>query len=326
MAGPGQPLFTGYTLGTLQNQATAAGPLAVIGSGYPSVYQMGIGWTDTCSGTLSGSDVEWGPEGGASMVTHLLASANRQFTPFAPVPGLVAFDGSQPQPGPYVFRARNSDDDPSLPLTTTQFSEPVTVWSAGDVVLLLAYQSRGPILLHGLGTPAGTPAVPAPQQPLTGVVVGTPVIQRDGTFSQQIIIPPDALPGPATLCAQLLGQRVACVPIQIVAQVGPLIRVVNPTTMATLPDTEDDPYAVYPGSAIPIAGEGFNPAGQVSFFADEPQGTVLGQTLVGAPGTFLYNLAWPGTTPGLHTLYAVETIAGKTIQATLFLAEQFPLG
>jgi hypothetical protein len=95
--------------------------------------------------------------------------------------------------------------------------------------------------------------------------------------------------------------------------------------MTTLPDTEDDPYAVYPGSAISIAGEGFDPAGQVSFFADEPQGAVLGQTLVGAPGTFLYNLAWPGTTPGLHTLYAVETIAGKTIQATLFLAEQFPL-
>jgi hypothetical protein len=317
MAAPGQPLFSQYSISTTQAQATPAGQLGVVGSGFPSVYQMGIGWTDTCSGTVTGSDVEWGFEGQATTVTHLSASANFQFTPFAPAVG----GSTAPSPGPYVFRVRNSDDDPSTPLTTTPFSDPVTLWSVGVVDLLLDYQSNESTVLSGLKTASGTPPTPSPPQPSQGVIVGTASVRSDGTFSETVTIPPDAVPGPATLCAQILGQTVFCVPLTIVAEIRPLLRLVNPTTLTDL-GTD-----VYSGNSLWVAGEGFTPQGLVSLYIDEIQNNPgLAQVGVGSQGTFICNLTWPALAPGNHTLLAVETVQGETIQGSLIVTEEQPLG
>jgi hypothetical protein len=311
MGGPGQPWFSQYFISTNRGQATPGGQLGVSGSGFPSLQQMGIGWTDTCSGFVTGSDVEWGPEGEApNPLTHLPASTNFQFRPFAPVSIFpVHLPQGPPSAGSYVFRVRNSDDDPTTPLTTTPFSDWVTVFSVGSVDLLLSYPSSG----------STVPPPPGPQ-PANGRVVGTASVLSDGTFSTTITIPPDALPGTATLCAQVNGQSVFCIPITIVSKIQPLLRLLDPVT--SIPESTE----VYAGHLVTVAGEGFTPPPSgspgltVNLYIDQVTGTSQWHGLVGADGTFqVKKLQWPSAlTAGPHTLIAVETLGGqKTVTGTL---------
>jgi hypothetical protein len=320
MAGPGQPLFSQLSIGTTQVQGTPAGLIGVVGNGFPSVYQMGIGWTDTCSGTVTGSDVEWGFAGSATEVTHLPTTSDFRFVPFARRPPPLRLGGQPvagPLPGPYVFRVRNSDA-----LTTTQYSDPVTLWSVGSVDLLLDYTSRAaagdPGIKPGSGPPG--PAAPGPPQPASrAVVVGTAAIQPDGTFSASVLVPPDAVPGPATLCAQLLGQPVFCVPVTIVTQIEPMLRLVNPLTFGSV-GTD-----LYPASSVWVAGEGFVPQGTVTLYLDQGPGDGgEGQqaATVNANGTFLCNFTPPALALGSHTIIAVETSGEQSTQATLVVTEQ----
>lgn len=311
MGGPGQPRFSQYFISTNRGQATPGGQLGVSGSGFPSVEQMGIGWTDTCSGLVMGSDVEWGPEGGAlNPRVHLPWNANFQFRPFAPVSIFpVHPPQGPPSAGSYVFRVRNSDGDPTTPLTTTPFSDWVTVFSVGSVDLLLSYASSG----------STVPPPPGPR-PANGPVVGTASVLSDGTFSTTITIPPDALPGTATLCAQVNGQSVFCIPITIVSKIQPLLRLLDPVT--SIPESTE----VYAGHLVTVAGEGFTPPPSgsrgltVNIYIDQVEGNSQWQGLVGADGTFqVKKLQWPSAlTVGPHTLLAVETLGGqKTVTGSL---------
>jgi hypothetical protein len=311
MVGPGQYAFSNYSLTTGRVQATPAGQLTVSGGGFPAVAQMGIGWTNTCSGTLTGSDVLWGLENEpATFVrTHLTAAANFQFRPFAAPAGSPA-----PASGPYVFQVSNSDDDAIAPLTTTQLSDPITVWSVGSTDLLLSYLSSNP-------TVGPSPTGP---QPASGLVVGTAPVQSDGTFSTTIIIPPDALPGPATLCAQIRGQSVICVPLTIVTKIETLLRLVDPVSLVDLETT-----SVYEDYAAAVAGEGFSPpahgtTGTVSVYIDQVEGpSIAPPAPVGADGTFVCKFTWPRVlAPGAHTLIAVETLSGNSTMGTLEIFAQ----
>jgi hypothetical protein len=302
MVGPGQPAFAQYSMATSQLQATPGGQLGVTGSGFPSVAQMGIGWTDTCSGFVTGSDVLWGPEGQPRTWSHLPASANFQFRPYAPatLPVPLPFPprpaAQPPAAGPYVFSVRNSDDDQTHPLTTTQYSDPVTVWCAGTVNLTLSYQSSGKMNLPG------------------PVVVGTPTVGSDGSFTTVVIIPPDALPGAATLCAQVWGEDVFCLPITIVTRVTPMLRLVDSINLTTL----STPYNVYSSYAAAAAGEAFTPGGHVNLYIDQDHGKAIAPpATVAADGTFVSKFTWPPLVPTAHTLYAVEKTGGKTIEASV---------
>ena len=322
MAGPGQQLFTGFSIATAQSQATAGGQLDVIGSGFQATEQLGIGWTNTCSGTVTGSDVLWGLHRASRWQSPICrASANFRYMPFARAPREpVPLHGQAPESGLYGFRVRNSDDDPVTPLTTTQFSAPLTIWSVGAVDLILTYPSSNPVALHGMNTGTGIQPVPPSQQPATGVVVGTAQLLADGTFAQNITVPPDALPGQATLCAQVLGQRVVCTQFTIVAEIEPLVRMVNPVTLTDLGTV------LYSGATIWTEGEGFVPQGTASLsIAGYNANVTLAQAVVTDQGTFLCSFRWPALPSGNQTVQVVEDYQGQVTQASLVLTEQSPL-
>jgi hypothetical protein len=172
------------------------------------------------------------------------------------------------------------------------------------VDLTLAYQSSSKTILPG------------------PVVVGTPNVESDGTFSTTIIIPPDAVPGPATLCAQVWGEDVFCLPITIVAKIVPLVRLVDSINLTTL----GTPYNVYSGYRAAAAGEDFTPNGHVSLFIDQDHGKAIAPPVpVASDGTFLCKFTWPPLVPDSHTLFAVEKIGGKTIEASVPINVQEPL-
>jgi hypothetical protein len=154
--------------------------------------------------------------------------------------------------------------------------------------------------------------------------MGTAPVQSDGTFSTTIIIPPDALPGPATLCAQIRGQSVICVPLTIVTRIETLLRLVDPVSLVDLETT-----SVYEDYAAAVAGEGFSPpahgtTGTVSVYIDQvEEPSIAPPAPVGADGTFVCKFTWPRVlAPGAHTLIAVETLSGNSTMGTLEIFAQ----
>ncbi len=304
MAGPIYALFGGPTLGTSQTQATPGGQLGVIGTDFPPSGQVGIAWTDTCSGELSSSDVLWGPSGQQQNPTHL-SPTNLSYAPNGLQPGQQ-----------YTFQARNSDD---FGLTTTQYSNQVTIQAIGTIDLLLSYQSNAPTVVVPIMPPGNPPPPPPPNVPPhpKTAVVGTAAAGPNGTFSLTITIPLDAVPNTtATLAAQVFGQIVASQPISIVGRVQALLVLVDPSTGTTGGTT------VLPGYSVSVRGEGFTKSSQVWIYIDQAVGEGIQTAVVGNDGTFTATFTWPVTlNEGDHTLIAIG-LSFPAVEASLTLTQE----
>ncbi len=296
----GYPSFTHPTLGSSQLSATPGQQLAITGTYFTPTTPAAVTWTDTCSGAVTSSDVEWnlasqwGSQPPNSVNIPAASETNATTGDFLFV-APVAPQSMQA----YTFRVRNSDA-----LTTTQYSNLVTVQSVFDVVnFILTYQS-----------PGGPNAVAA----------GTATVGSDGTFTALIKLPLDAVPNvtPAKLCAWAFGQQIACISIPIVATIEPVLNLINPLTgTIAAPSVQQGLQA-----NLTARGEGFTPGGNVSLYIDDAESNPVGAEIVGANGTFVVPFEWPtGLLPGAHSLISIEEIGLKTVQADLTITQQEPL-
>lgn len=297
-AGPNIGFLGGPILATSQSQVTAGSPIGVTGTQFPASSVVAIAWNDTCSGNVVNSVVSWGPQGQAMTPTSIPRPGNG---PIFALP--IAAQAGQ------TYVAQVSDSDA---LTSTPPSNLVSDQSLGSFDLVLSYTSNsGGIVLAGQKQPP-----PGPPHPATAVV-GTANAGSNGRFSSTAIIPPDAVPGSATLNAQALGVSLASVQFTIVASVQPTLVLIDHGSGAV------QTPVVYPEFEVYARGEGFLPGGEAKVYIDKAVGTPQAAGPVLGDGTFKCQLQWPQNLPtGPHSLLAVEKFSGETIQATLIVTQE----
>jgi hypothetical protein len=302
--------FSQPTLGLTQYQATPGAQVSVSGSNYPATGEVTVAWYPASSGTVQESYVTWGPEGQQPSTATVQGPAS-EYTPANLDPGLI-----------YDFQVSNFDG-----LQITPPSNLVSIQALGLMELVLSYESDAapPRPVQG---GSGQPQPTGNSTPHLATEVIATVPENLGSFSLPVRIPVDALPGPATLCAQYAGQPLACVQLTIVRQVQPQIYSCNPVT-GTIGATQ-----LYAGQTMYIRGEGFTPTALVQVFIDQVARSAL-QTLaaVGADGTFTAAVSWPTAgaqgaasfvTPGNHAIIAKQITLGP-IQVSMTVTVEAPL-
>jgi Fibronectin type III domain len=140
----------------------------------PNTVSLVLIWSDTGSGTIVKSEIQWGPQGGPFVTVtqprQPFDSQNTyQFTNLAP---------NQT----YQFRVRDWDQT-----TSTQWSPWKNVSTSGS--------TANQVMLW-LDNDFGNP-------------LGTVIVAADGTFSTSVVIPNTTVPGPHLLNAQLMGGEAA---------------------------------------------------------------------------------------------------------------------
>lgn len=93
---------------------------------------------------------------------------------------------------------------------------------------------------------------------------------------------------------------------------GPSISVLNSQTGTALTPPINLPYP----STFTLRGDHFAPGVIVNVHLDSPTGPNLGIATPNKSGIFVANFRIPTTCSGKHTLVAVQTAAGNTLQAT----------
>jgi len=174
-------------------------------------------------------------------------------------------------------------------------------------------------VVHFNGGPAilGTVALVL-QQGAVNIPAGNATVANDGSFSATITLPTSIAPGAYKLLANRSGKVEATANLTVAAQghMTPVIHFYDTSTGELTSTTR-----VLVGNPLTVRGEGFAP-GTVSLRLDRPTGAVL--ATAAATGTpAMFQVSFPAkTTPGSHTVYAVESSASGALQATAtFLAE-----
>jgi hypothetical protein len=312
------PKLSGVAL-TTPAQATPGGQISVNGTNFPPSNFVSIGWTNTSSGKVVSSLVQW--ENGGPPTKHLITWAtppNQQ--------SIFMLPQVQPAPQVYNVQAQNSDA-----LTTTPFSPAIPLQALGELVLVLAYQSSG-----RQATPT-SPSIPAgsAMSPLTTVSVGV-----NGGFTCTVTIPPDAVANSsATLFAQASGQSIASASFNIVGKLIPVIYLVDPTSSTNA----GWPSGVNRGYSVAVRGENFPVPSQVGITINQSnEQSLVGQgdadiTNVNQDGTFNYPVfIWPSNDPaGSYNLIAnkinfdlahpYDPPAFLGVEAILAVTEETPL-
>ena len=304
-AGPIWELFAHPTFSLNSLQVTAGGSLVVNGTNFAPAFTGGIGWTNTCSGQVVNSEIRWGQDGQSATLTtlswtgpttpsqHPAGSNDGMFIPAGPLDTTL----------PYTFQARNSDA-----LTTTPYSDPVSVQMTGLLDLVLVYESDGSQLVNpGPGSPSSNH--------IEILVIGTVTPAADGTFVATVFVPGDAVAGStATLAAKGLGQQIASIDVSIVGKVQPTLYLVY-QGQKTSP-------TVTPGflNNISVHGEGFISSGTVLLHLNS---SAVASAIVSSDSTFTTSFTWPDNlATGDYTLSAVEEVSGKSATASLIVTQE----
>jgi hypothetical protein len=229
----GPTLTTPPVLGLSRSEVQAGATVAVTGThfGESQMNQLTIEWTDTTSGQLTESDIEYrvaamGSTPAGVITPKTLARSPEDNRNAFTAPGLV-------KNTKYEFRVRDGDF-----LTYTHYSDWLAITTADtDTVDLY---------ISGDATKIGTSQLTAGAQ----------------AWSTSVTIPANTAPGAHTITAKVDGKVLATVSITVVAAGAsgtPMIEVIDPQTQAVV----NDP-SVTPGGTFTLRGEGF-PAGRLLF-------------------------------------------------------------
>ncbi len=260
---------------TTAPEVNAGSSADVTGANFPldQADALYIGWQDTTSGTVTESDISWGPAGGPTQAVTIPRDGNDG-------KNLYTASGLAPN-STYEFSVRDQDF-----LTETPFSAP---FAATTTTTNLVEFSLVPVT-GGTETP-----------------VGSTILTATGSFSAAINIPPSQPPGMYNLTAVLTGTQLAFTPLQVVAAGQPLPPSIEVDGVA-LPNTAN----LTEGNPFTVSFEGFLP-GTVSVFVDSPTtGQLIGTATSSGPGAFTATLVWPDI-EGAHSLYAQEIVSAQTL-------------
>jgi hypothetical protein len=195
---PTYPSLSQPILAASATQAQAGSSVTITGTNFPiaQARSLYIGWQDTTSGTVTESDIMWGPAGGLLQPvtkTRNGSDGGNTLTLTNLIPNVT-----------YVFQVRDQDI-----LTETPFTNPptsITTQATDTVEIVLRYGG-------------------------TKWVVGTANLSATGGFTQAVYLPQPPLdPGVYTLAAEFMGIVLATTTIQIVTTVQPHIEVIDPVT------------------------------------------------------------------------------------------------
>jgi hypothetical protein len=194
-------------LGTSTSCVEPGGSLTVTGTYFPvaQANALYIGWTDTTSGTVSESDITWGPSG-SPMPPPVTKPRNGNDGGNS-----LAFTNLVPNTT-YLFAVRDQDQ-----LTETPFTQPpvaIATQTTDIVDLLLEYG--------------------ATQWP-----VGTAQLTATGSFAAPAQMPDNLMPGTYTLAAVLNGAQLASTTIEIEAACQTHVEVINPVSNTVLTAVEE---------------------------------------------------------------------------------------
>jgi hypothetical protein len=275
---PSQTLFA-PRIGPSPPEVAAGGQLGVMGSSFPPAQatQLKITWTDTTSGNVVQSEIDWGILPGGQQQPPVLSPAvliprngsydnanNYTFKPLLPNTT-------------YAFRVRDYD---LFKLAATDWSKwlPLTTQATDQVEIVLSYQNT---------------------------TIGFGQVQSDGSFSTTVIVPAGVPPGTYTLTAVMAGVPMAETQITVVAQgqaLTPLLQVVDPNTLIAY----SSPAGVVGGVSVTVQGQNYTP-GAVDLFLDTAGGVSLGVAHVAANKTeFTFSFQWPEAVAGLHKILAQQ--------------------
>lgn len=278
-------------IGTSAPQVNAGGHLGVVGRAFPAAQArtLVIGWSDTTSGPVTQSEVQWGlsPLG---LPPSLPASV--MIKRFGPYDNGATFTARGLTPNTsYGFRVRDYDIG----------NQSATDWSRW---LMLTTTSSDQVDLT-LNDSANT-------------VIGNASVQLDGTFASTVNVPAAESPGPYLLRAAMAGLQIAETPITVIGAgvaLAPVVQVISGTT--GLPFTSSDEFVNW--GPIHLRGGNFS-SGAVELSIDSATGPSLGTAVADLSGSFTASPAWPFGVTGNRTIVARQNV----LQATTIVDAQDP--
>jgi hypothetical protein len=203
-----------------QTQVPAGGQLVLTGNYFPAAQADAIylGWNDTVSGTLMGSEIQWSEPGQPKKHAEI---SRKQFSPAGfTITGLHADT-------PYKVQVRDSDL-----LTYTDWSAPITIKThANNSVDLLLKTSSASVSL------------------------GTATRDASGNFKKNVTVPAGTSSGEHTITATD-GSDSASITVQVLGageSPNPKLFVIDSATRAIM----DAPVSMAPGATFKLHGEGF---------------------------------------------------------------------
>jgi hypothetical protein len=284
---PAGPSFLPPQIGLTSPAVPAGGQVDVNGSSFPAgqATELVITWNDTTSGTVTSSEVRWGPTPSPGVppaqptdVKIDRTTHDNTFTATGLVPGTE-----------YAFLVRDFDVDGFI---STGWSVPASpqpptpqpwdgIWtflqtqSTDQVDLVLSYQNTD---------------------------LGTATLQTDGTFGVQVTVPGSVPAGTYTVTAMLAGQAMAQAPITVLspgAAVPAALQVIDPNSSLPFQGTA----TVVGGVPVNLRGLNFTP-GPVNLWVDAVGGTSLGTATAFPTGIFTTAPDWPSGVIGAHEILA----------------------
>jgi hypothetical protein len=276
---PQGPSFLPPQIGLTAPDVPAGGQVGVNGTSFPpgQASLLKITWTDTTSGTVTKSEVRWGPTPSPGVPPAQPADVmiDRTSPGGSPDPSFTAtglIPGTE-----YAFLVRDFDAD----CVATGWSVPASpqppdpqpwdgIWtflqtqSNDQVDLVLSYQSTD---------------------------LGTATLQPDGTFAVQVTVPASVPAGTYTVTAMLAGQPMAealIIVLALGAAPPPALQVIDPTYGLPVQGTA----TVVGNVPVNLRGQHFTP-GTVNLWVDAAGGISLGTATADQAGTFTAAPDWP---------------------------------
>lgn len=282
----GVPNLIGPTISLSALEVDVGQSLVVSGTNFPVPTSISIGWTDTTSGTVIGSLINWfqGPDPPVLNPPVPTTATTVPISRTGPLDGRNQYTAYGLNPNAtYYFRVADQDL-----LTQTPYSAlaPFTTGGGSNVVeIYIQPQAGGAQTLIGNGASTG---------PSFSATVTIPT-ESPGWYNI-IAVPPSGQSAQATIFINAAGST----------QV-PIIQVEGP------------PYVTI-GNPFDIAFDGFS-AGTVTVYIDSltPSTNILGTTVSPGPGQFgPVTFTWPSNALGQHNLYAQGVSGPSSAPVTIF--------
>jgi hypothetical protein len=288
IAAPG----TTFNVATLMPPATtvaAGSSLTVSGQGFPpgQTSQLEVDWSDTCSGTLFQSELQWGLASAPGM-PPLAANLNDVVVPNSGPEQVTTYATPANQslePGTwYAFRVRDFDCEGDVASQWSSWRYLQTQVS-DQIELVFSYENRQ---------------------------LATVDLPLAGDFAVTVTIPADVPPSdtPYTLSAMSGSVQLAQAQVTVLApgaKPPPILQLYTEATGAPAQGL----VTLYSPSTVTLHGENFL-AGPVALWLDSTGGTGggggtnLGAATASATGSFTVTVPWPAPPYGFHKILAVQ--------------------